>query len=93
MSTGGKEGQSKEEPKDKEKKEKEEKKSEKKEEESGSGTIRFLQKERQVGNFAREFAFPGPLSELEISANLENGILKVVAPKAKPTTGRRIEIS
>ncbi|KAM7198187.1 HSP20-like chaperone [Naviculisporaceae sp. PSN 640] len=60
---------------------------------TGTGTIRFLQKERQVGNFAREFAFPGPLSEFDISATLDKGILKVVAPKSKPSGGRRIEIS
>ena len=86
---GGASGESKE---DDAKTKEKEKESEKKDD-GGSGTIRFLQKERQVGNFAREFAFPGPLSEFDISANLENGILKVVAPKAKPTTGRRIEIS
>ncbi|KAM7221181.1 HSP20-like chaperone [Rhypophila decipiens] len=70
--------------------------SKEKKKDSGSGevgTIRFLQKERQTGNFAREFAFPGPLSEFDISASLDKGILKVVAPKSKPTTGRRIEIS
>lgn len=63
------------------------------EKKSETGTIRFLQKERQVGNFAREFAFPGPLSEFDISATLDKGILKVVAPKSKPSGGRRIEIS
>ncbi|KAK3312846.1 HSP20-like chaperone [Apodospora peruviana] len=78
-----------------EKKDEKEKEKEKEGEGSGNGnaTLRFLQKERQVGNFAREFAFPGPLSEFDISASMENGILKVVAPKATPSKGRRIEIS
>ncbi|KAK0630385.1 HSP20-like chaperone [Bombardia bombarda] len=64
-------------------------------EEGGGGdtTVRFLRRERQVGNFAREFALPGPLQEFEISASMENGILKVVAPKAQPSKGRKIEIS
>ncbi|KAK3689019.1 HSP20-like chaperone [Podospora appendiculata] len=64
-----------------------------KDKEEGPATVRVLQRERQVGDFAREFSFPGPLQELEISARLENGILKVVAPKSQPSKGRRIEIT
>lgn len=86
-------GKSKEDAKTQDGKDNEKEKEPEKNEDDGSTTIRFLQKERQVGNFAREFAFPGPLSEFDISASLENGILKVVAPKSKPSTGRRIEIS
>ncbi|KAK4182703.1 HSP20-like chaperone [Podospora australis] len=61
-------------------------------EESDTTTVRFLQRERFVGDFAREFAFPGPLSEFDITASLEGGILKVVAPKQQPSKGRKIEI-
>lgn len=68
---------------------KEEKKDEKKSESEG---IRFLQRERFVGDFEREFAFPGPLQEFDITASLENGILKVTAPKQQVTKGRKIEI-
>jgi len=58
-----------------------------------NATVRYLRRERFVGEFAREFAFPGPLHEFDIYASLENGILKVVAPKQKPTGKRRkIEI-
>ncbi|KAK3386125.1 HSP20-like chaperone [Podospora didyma] len=70
-----------------------EKKSEGASEESKEGsTVRYLQRERFVGDFSRDFAFPGPLQEFEITASLENGILKVVAPKQQPSKGRRIEI-
>jgi len=60
--------------------------------ENESDAVRFLQRERFVGDFEREFAFPGPLMEFEISATLENGILKVVAPKHEVNKTRRIEI-
>ncbi|KAK3317225.1 HSP20-like chaperone [Cercophora scortea] len=71
----------------------EEKEKEKDKRESGPATVRVLQRERQVGDFAREFSFPGPLQEFEISARLDNGILKVVAPKSQPSKGRKIEIT
>ncbi|KAK3347707.1 HSP20-like chaperone [Neurospora tetraspora] len=54
--------------------------------------VRFFLRERQVGDFAREFSFPGPLAELDIDASLEKGILKVVAPKQLPSKGKKIEI-
>ncbi|KAK0735945.1 HSP20-like chaperone [Apiosordaria backusii] len=97
--------QQKGEEKEKEKKEgekqkgkEEEKKEEKKEEEKKEDvdenvTVRYLLKERFVGDFCREFSFPGPLQELDIGASLEGGILKVVAPKQQVAKGgRKIEI-
>jgi len=54
--------------------------------------VRFLQRERFVGDFERQFAFPGPLQELDITASLENGILKIVAPKQQVSKGRKIEV-
>ncbi|KAK4652808.1 hypothetical protein QC762_512610 [Podospora pseudocomata] len=59
----------------------------------GGETIRYLLKERFVGDFSREFAFPGPLQEFDIGASLEDGILKVVVPKQEVAKGgRKIEI-
>lgn len=55
-------------------------------------SVRFFLRERHVGEFAREFAFPGTLQEFDIEATLEKGILKVVAPKQQPAKGRKIEI-
>lgn len=55
-------------------------------------SVRFFLRERHVGEFAREFAFPGTLQEFDIEATLEKGILKVVAPKQQPANGRKIEI-
>ncbi|KAK0738049.1 HSP20-like chaperone, partial [Schizothecium vesticola] len=59
---------------------------ENKKEEGGGGrrgdeAFRFLTRERFVGDFEREFAFPGPLQEFDIEASLENGVLKVTVPK------------
>ncbi|KAL0468421.1 hsp20-like protein [Neurospora intermedia] len=54
--------------------------------------VRFFLRERHVGEFGREFAFPGPLEELDIDATLEKGIIKVVAPKHQPQKGRKIEV-
>ena len=54
----------------------------------GDEGIRFLQRERFFGDFEREFAFPGPLQEFDITASLEDGILKVVAPKGEVSKGR-----
>lgn len=58
----------------------------------GDEPIRFLTRERFVGDFEREFAFPGPLQEFDIEASLENGILKVTAPKAGTGQGKTIEV-
>ncbi|KAK0649158.1 HSP20-like chaperone [Cercophora newfieldiana] len=60
--------------------------------EKDSDVVRFLQRERFVGDFEREFSFPGPLMEFDITASLENGILKVVAPKQEVSKSRKIEI-
>jgi HSP20 family molecular chaperone IbpA len=81
-------------PPQKEKKEgeKSEKSEGDKEKEKESDAVRFLQRERFVGDFEREFAFPGPLREFDISASLEDGILKVVAPKQEVSKSRKIEI-
>lgn len=58
----------------------------------GDEAIRFLTRERFVGDFEREFAFPGPLQEFDIEASLENGILKVTVPKAGTGQGKKIEV-
>ncbi|KAI1434563.1 HSP20-like chaperone [Xylaria sp. CBS 124048] len=47
--------------------------------------------ERSVGNFSRSFTFSSRVDHDNVEASLNNGILKVVVPKAKPES-RRIAI-
>ncbi|EXJ77434.1 hypothetical protein A1O3_09660 [Capronia epimyces CBS 606.96] len=50
--------------------------------------------ERQVGEFARSFAFPNPVDQDNVKASLKNGILSVVVPKLEKSRGaKRIQIS
>ncbi|KAI1780144.1 small heat shock protein [Hypoxylon cercidicola] len=54
---------------------------------------RFWVSERSVGEFSRTFQFPSRVELDQVSANLNNGILTVVVPKAKKHEGRRIQIN
>jgi HSP20 family molecular chaperone IbpA len=49
--------------------------------------------ERSVGEFSRTFSFPGRIDQDAVSANLNNGILSIVVPKAKKAEARRIAIN
>lgn len=50
--------------------------------------------ERQVGEFARSFAFPNPVDQENVKASLKNGILSVVVPKLeKSKASKQIQIS
>jgi HSP20 family molecular chaperone IbpA len=48
--------------------------------------------ERSIGQFARSFSFPARVEQESVSANLKDGILSVVVPKAKKHEARRINI-
>ncbi|EXJ82078.1 hypothetical protein A1O1_08147 [Capronia coronata CBS 617.96] len=45
--------------------------------------------ERQVGEFARSFAFPNPVDQDHVKASLKNGILSVVVPKLEKSKGNK----
>jgi HSP20 family molecular chaperone IbpA len=49
--------------------------------------------ERSVGEFSRTFSFPGRVDQDAVTANLNNGILSIVVPKAKKAEARRIAIN
>lgn len=49
--------------------------------------------ERSIGEFSRTFSFPARIDQDGVSANLNNGILGVVIPKAKKAETRRIAIN
>ncbi len=54
---------------------------------------RPLHQEYQVGDFLRSFILSEEVDHDRISATLNNGVLKIVLPKAKSTAPRRIEVS
>lgn len=53
---------------------------------------KFWVSERSFGEFSRSFAFPGRIDTEGVTASLNNGVLTVVAPKAKKHESRRIAI-
>jgi len=48
--------------------------------------------ERSVGEFHRAFTFPSLVDQEAVKANLKNGVLSVVVPKATHHEGKRIAI-
>ncbi|KAF3762980.1 regulated by circadian rhythms/ protein binding protein [Cryphonectria parasitica EP155] len=54
---------------------------------------KFWVSERSVGEFSRTFSFPTPVDQEAVAANLNNGILSVVVPKAKKHESRRIAVN
>lgn len=49
--------------------------------------------ERSFGRFERRLRLPGPVDESKVSADMKNGVLEVVLPKAQEKESRRrIEI-
>lgn len=53
---------------------------------------RYWVSERSVGEFQRTFSFPSRVDQDRVRANLRDGILSVVVPKAAPPTARKITI-
>jgi len=49
--------------------------------------------ERSIGEFSRTFSFPSRVDQDAVTANLENGVLSLVVPKAKKHETRRIAIN
>jgi len=55
-------------------------------------TTKYWVSERSVGEFHRSFAFPARVDQDAVKANLKNGILSIVVPKAQAPQPRRINI-
>jgi HSP20 family protein len=53
----------------------------------------FHRVERGHGAFSRSFHLPMPIAESGITADLKDGVLTVVVPKASDPTPRRIRVS
>lgn len=56
-------------------------------------SAKYWVNERSIGDFSRTFTFPGRIDQDAVSANLQNGILKIVVPKVKKMPHRRIAIN
>ena len=48
--------------------------------------------ERSYGSFTRSFTLPKGVDADQVQAHYDNGVLKVMLPKAKQTPGRQIEV-
>jgi HSP20 family protein len=59
---------------------------------SGHGTLHFHQVERGHGSFERTFHFAEPVLTDKISADLRDGVLTIMLPKAA-TPPRRIQVT
>ncbi|KAL2867327.1 Hsp20/alpha crystallin family protein [Aspergillus lucknowensis] len=53
---------------------------------------RYWVSERSVGEFQRTFSFPARVDQDNVKANLKDGILSVVVPKAAPPSSKKITI-
>jgi HSP20 family protein len=69
-----------------------EKVDERTEESNGGEERRYHLFERRFGAFQRSFTLPRTVDASSITADFENGVLKVTLPKAPEAKGRRIEI-
>ncbi|KAK4698062.1 hypothetical protein P7C71_g112, partial [Lecanoromycetidae sp. Uapishka_2] len=55
-------------------------------------SFKYWVSERSVGEFERQFIFPGRVDQEAVKASLRNGILSVVVPKVVAKGARRINI-
>lgn len=58
----------------------------------GTEKPRYWVSERSVGEFQRTFSFPTRVNQDNVKANLKDGILSVVVPKAAPPSSKKIAI-
>jgi HSP20 family protein len=52
----------------------------------------YYRKEIRSGAFYREVALPAPVLEDKVSAEFQDGVLKITAPKAQPAATKKIEV-
>jgi len=58
----------------------------------GGAEPKYWVSERSVGEFHRSFAFPAPVDQDAVKANLKNGILSILVPKSKKPQPRKVQI-
>lgn len=52
----------------------------------------YYRKEIRSGSFYREVALPTPVVEDKVTAEFENGMLKVLCPKAGPDQNKKVSV-
>lgn len=52
----------------------------------------YYRKEVRSGSFFRQVALPVPVKEDDVSAEFENGVLKITCPKAQPAQVKKVNI-
>ena len=52
----------------------------------------YYRKEMRSGSFYREVALPTPVLEDKVSAEFENGMLRIIAPKAKAEPVKKVSV-
>ena len=52
----------------------------------------YYRKEVRSGSFFRQVALPAPVKEDSVTAEFEDGVLKIMCPKAGPTEAKKIEV-
>lgn len=52
----------------------------------------YYRKEVRSGAFYREVALPAPVAEDAVEATFEDGMLKIVCPKAEPVKSKKVEV-
>jgi HSP20 family protein len=55
--------------------------------------VKYHRREREAGTFSRMIGLPGEVDTDKVDANLENGILTVVVPKAEVAKPKQITVS
>jgi HSP20 family molecular chaperone IbpA len=56
-------------------------------------STKYWVSERQVGQFQRTFTFPARVDQDGVKANLKNGILSIIIPKAPADTAKKIRVA
>lgn len=52
----------------------------------------YYRKEVRSGSFFRQVALPAPVLEDKVSAEFEDGVLKITCPKATATVSKQVEV-
>jgi HSP20 family protein len=58
-----------------------------------AGEVRYHRRERDSGTFSRVIGLPGEIDADKVEANLSNGILRVVIPKAEAAKPKQIVVN
>ena len=56
------------------------------------GEVKYHRREREAGTFSRMIGLPGEIDPDKVTANLANGILAVVVPKAEVAKPKQISV-